>query len=230
MELFDIEEDCDYGGGVEDSILGRCGEYGENLGGDGGVGFGLGKGSGAGYEHGYGDLNDPFFPMPIPIPAALNTIKEDVEISLSFPTTPAAHTTPPSPNPNTCSVCGTSAPGPKAVLIPCAHPLCSACLTSALNIVGEKDMECCVCKKGVKDFRLVGGGVEGGSGDGKGEKDGTLEGEFEFFEDVRASSSPPPAVKSITGGEIAEDAVLRIDNVPWVRFSPPHLKVIHFTN
>ncbi|CCM05864.1 uncharacterized protein FIBRA_08100 [Fibroporia radiculosa] len=52
-----------------------------------------------------------------------------------------------------CSVCGTSG-GALAILEPCLHPLCSACLTSALNIVGEKDMECAVCKAKVDNFQL----------------------------------------------------------------------------
>ncbi|KAI0938770.1 hypothetical protein AcV5_000379 [Taiwanofungus camphoratus] len=52
-----------------------------------------------------------------------------------------------------CSVCA-SAGGALAILEPCAHPLCSACLTSALNIVGEKDMECAVCKAKVDNFQL----------------------------------------------------------------------------
>ena len=57
--------------------------------------------------------------------------------------------------PNDCSVCLASKPTSLAILQPCGHPLCSVCLTSALNIVGEKDMECAVCKRGVADFRLV---------------------------------------------------------------------------
>ena len=57
--------------------------------------------------------------------------------------------------PNECSVCFASKPLSLAILDPCGHPLCSTCLTSALNIVGEKDMECAVCKQGVVDFRLV---------------------------------------------------------------------------
>ena len=60
------------------------------------------------------------------------------------------------PTANTsCSVCGRSS-GALAILEPCEHPLCSACLTSALNIVGEKDMECAVCKLAVEDFHLQG--------------------------------------------------------------------------
>ncbi|KZT10477.1 uncharacterized protein LAESUDRAFT_644997 [Laetiporus sulphureus 93-53] len=52
-----------------------------------------------------------------------------------------------------CSVCGSTG-GALAILEPCSHPLCSACLTSALNIVGEKDMECAVCKAKVDNFQL----------------------------------------------------------------------------
>ncbi|KDQ60332.1 hypothetical protein JAAARDRAFT_32711 [Jaapia argillacea MUCL 33604] len=55
---------------------------------------------------------------------------------------------------SSCSVCERS-PSSLAVLEPCGHPLCSACLTSALNIVGEKDMRCAVCKRGVEDFKLA---------------------------------------------------------------------------
>ncbi|KAG2750455.1 hypothetical protein P692DRAFT_20801961 [Suillus brevipes Sb2] len=52
-----------------------------------------------------------------------------------------------------CSVCGRDG-GRFAILKPCEHPLCSGCLTSALNIVGEKSMQCAVCKESVIDFQL----------------------------------------------------------------------------
>ncbi|OAX38356.1 hypothetical protein K503DRAFT_850046 [Rhizopogon vinicolor AM-OR11-026] len=52
-----------------------------------------------------------------------------------------------------CSVCGRDG-GRIAILKPCDHPLCSGCLTSALNIVGEKAMQCAVCKESVVDFEL----------------------------------------------------------------------------
>ncbi|KAF8156892.1 hypothetical protein B0H34DRAFT_477464 [Crassisporium funariophilum] len=63
-----------------------------------------------------------------------------------------------------CSVCLASHPDTLAILLPCSHPLCSACLTSALNIVGEKDMQCAVCKQGVADFKLVIGSSKASSG------------------------------------------------------------------
>ncbi|KAK0445125.1 hypothetical protein EV421DRAFT_1797689 [Armillaria borealis] len=63
----------------------------------------------------------------------------------------------PQSNPVSCSVCSRHNPPRLAILVPCNHPLCSACLTSALNIVGEKDMECAVCKNSVEDFKLISG-------------------------------------------------------------------------
>ncbi|KAG7091896.1 hypothetical protein E1B28_008297 [Marasmius oreades] len=54
-----------------------------------------------------------------------------------------------------CAVCSRSNLTRLAILSPCSHPLCSSCLTSALNIVGEKDMECASCKKEVVDFKLI---------------------------------------------------------------------------
>jgi hypothetical protein len=132
-----------------------------------------------------------------------------------------------------------SAAGSQAVLIPCAHPLCSACLTGTLNIVGEKDIECCVCKIAVEDFKLVptapsqaaakssGVGADGdgnrGNVDEKKDKEGELlPSVFEFFEDVRARSSPPPTKVAADGGgaKRRENVVLRIDNVPWVCHIP----------
>ncbi len=64
--------------------------------------------------------------------------------------------------PCTCSVCGL-AKGSLAILKPCAHPLCSACLTSALNIVGEKDMECAMCHMKVDDFSLCKASLDTGA-------------------------------------------------------------------
>ena len=66
--------------------------------------------------------------------------------------------------PSDCSVCLASRPSSLAILQPCKHPLCSACLTSALNIVGEKDMQCAVCKQSVADFKLVIGSSKGDVG------------------------------------------------------------------
>jgi hypothetical protein len=160
-----------------------------------------------------------------------------------------------------CSVCGRSF-GALAILEPCGHPLCSTCLTSALNIVGEKDMECAVCKLAVEDFYLqnspdfstsakiassaqstnLGGNnvnvigksffdtsptaspLRRGTRTNVGEVCmGLLPSAFEmhtlgvggFFDGARGASTPVPGRQNSATGN--ENAVLRIDNVPWVR-------------
>ncbi|KAF8970368.1 hypothetical protein BDZ97DRAFT_1902071 [Flammula alnicola] len=98
----------------------------------------------------------PFQP-PIPLPP--KAVPER-SFSSSCPTQyPPAFS--PEPSPTDCSVCLASHPTTLAILQPCRHPLCSACLTSALNIVGEKDMECAVCKQNVADFKLIMGSSKG---------------------------------------------------------------------
>ncbi|KAH8993638.1 hypothetical protein EDB86DRAFT_3064839 [Lactarius hatsudake] len=121
-----------------------------------------------------------------------------------------------------CSVCGTLGPS-LAELEPCSHLLCSACLTSALNIVGEKDMECAVCKTGVANFHLRNTGSKGSSmltpsasraleGSNKDDLN-----DFHFF-DLQASSTPNQSERHhVRDGELP---VLRIDNVPW-DITPP---------
>ncbi|KAI9459194.1 hypothetical protein BJY52DRAFT_1266922 [Lactarius psammicola] len=128
-----------------------------------------------------------------------------------------------------CSVCGSLGPS-LAELEPCSHLLCSACLTSALNIVGEKDMECAVCKTGVANFHLKNTGSKGSSIltpaaprgrltpaalDSSNKDD--LANDFHFF-DLQASSTPNQSERHhVRDGELP---VLRIDNVPW-DITPP---------
>ena len=89
-------------------------------------------------------LQDPFSSSP------LSTIAETFPQPLSPPfpnmgVNAAANFVP------SCLVCGRS--GDRLVIIePCKHAHCNACFTSALNIVGEKDMECAVCKALVVSF------------------------------------------------------------------------------
>jgi hypothetical protein len=126
-----------------------------------------------------------------------------------------------------CSVCGNLGPS-LAELEPCTHLLCSACLTSALNIVGEKDMECAVCKTGVANFHLRNtapkgsslpsagaprGGLMPGAFDGSNKEN--FVNDFHFF-DLQGSSTPNRSERNhpLREGELP---VLRIDNVPWVR-------------
>ena len=97
-----------------------------------------------------------FVPLPqasmIPFPAAPTQERAFAAPSKSLSPVVLSE---PSSSPSDCSVCLASRPSSLAILQPCKHPLCSACLTSALNIVGEKDMQCAVCKQSVADFKLV---------------------------------------------------------------------------
>jgi hypothetical protein len=86
-------------------------------------------------------------------------------------------------------------------------------------------MECSVCKRGVKDFRL--GGTEAGDKAEKTTKDsvkedpknngsqGLLPSALESGFHPRSASTPVPRLGSPVGQR--ENIVLRIDNVPWVR-------------
>lgn len=125
-----------------------------------------------------------------------------------------------------CSVCG-QANGVLALLDPCSHPLCSACLTSALNIVGEKDMECAVCNAKVDDFKLQNfGGVPATKPKPQRVNEGAYNQNFAFmdngFEDfidrAQGASTPIAGTRSSRrkSGKADESVVLRIDNVPWV--------------
>lgn len=131
-----------------------------------------------------------------------------------------------------CSVCGTSS-GSLAVLDPCTHPLCSACLTSALNIVGEKDMQCAVCKAKVNDFKIQKPGEiprasevpQADSVQSQNIHDaykqtfglslsGTDDGLQDFIDRAQGASTPVGSGRPSHKSD--ERPVLRIDNVPWV--------------
>lgn len=93
-------------------------------------------------------LQDPFNG------SGLSTITESVPQHLQSSYSDMLFNVPPAKSPHTaCSVCGCTGDR-MAVLQPCKHLLCSACMTSALNIVGEKDIHCAVCKIFVNDFEL----------------------------------------------------------------------------
>ncbi|TFY76946.1 hypothetical protein EWM64_g7067 [Hericium alpestre] len=123
-------------------------------------------------------------------------------------------------SPSVCSVCGL-APSSLAVLDPCSHVLCSACLTSALNIVGEKDMECAVCKAGVSNFMLRStSSSQGSSPSGPRGGFGTIGGE------AGRAGTPTGAARrqaAVSSGRAGETPVLRIDNVPW-DITPPAIR------
>ena len=166
---------------------------------------------------------------PLALPLSLNDPFDHPDISFEYPhgtNTPGFHDLEPLTSERCCSVCGNLGPS-LAELEPCAHSLCSACLTSALNIVGEKDMECAVCKTGVANFHLRNTGSKNNSGQTSGAPRGSLTpgafdnfnkenlvNDFHFF-DLQGSSTPNRSERHhlLREGELP---VLRIDNVPWV--------------
>ncbi|KAI0076516.1 hypothetical protein K474DRAFT_1708111 [Panus rudis PR-1116 ss-1] len=137
--------------------------------------------------------------------------------------------------PLACSVCGL-ANGALALLEPCHHPLCSACLTSALNIVGEKDMQCAVCNAKVDDFKLQNfKGIPTVDPEVKYNRSTPVsidaynqpfdfydEGFDDFIDRAQGASTPVAGVRSAgrKPSKGNERVVLRIDNVPW-DITPP---------
>jgi hypothetical protein len=112
--------------------------------------------------------------------------------------------------PSACPVCGNHA-SKLVALAPCAHVLCSACFTSSLNIVGEKNMECAVCRMAVESFEMRAASVVDGAGKG-----------FEAPQQVqqqprRQQVRVMSGAGSVGGIGTGTGTVLRIDNVPWVR-------------
>ncbi|KAF7797063.1 hypothetical protein EIP86_008255 [Pleurotus ostreatoroseus] len=174
------------------------------------------------------NLHDPF-----DISATSDDLYYDAQASSMFVDEDVLQ--PPTPTPG-CSVCGSSS-GSLAVLDPCTHPLCSACLTSALNIVGEKDMECAVCKAKVNDFKIQKlSEIQRGSEeqqvnpaqtqtirDAYQQAFGlTLGGADDGFQDFidRAQGASTPVASGRSSHKGDERPVLRIDNVPW-DITPP---------
>jgi Zinc finger, C3HC4 type (RING finger) len=169
---------------------------------------------------------------PLALPLSLNDPFEHPDVSfenLDYPhgtNISAYHGPEPFAPELCCSVCGNLGPS-LAELEPCTHLLCSACLTSALNIVGEKDMECAVCKTGVANFHLRNTAPKGSSlpsagaprgclmpGAFDGSNKENLVNDFHFF-DMQGSSTPNRSERNLPLRE-GELPVLRIDNVPWV--------------
>ncbi|KAI0674379.1 hypothetical protein C8Q78DRAFT_1014437 [Trametes maxima] len=192
-------------------------------------------------------FNDPFNISNLSISAIAN-MTEPVQLYETpqyFPPPPRKELA----GPSNCSVCGLSK-GSLAILRPCSHPLCSACLTSALNIVGEKDMECAMCHQKVNDFSLCKPSFGTTATVGAESKLARIIEECNEFEDFdsgigllpsafagrkgddvglfdeddsfmdRAQGASTP-VGGITGRTgFIERVVLRIDNVPW-DITPP---------
>ncbi|PSR71453.1 hypothetical protein PHLCEN_2v12720 [Hermanssonia centrifuga] len=175
------------------------------------------------------NLNDPF---------DLSSVSDDIYYDAQSLCVYDDEPEPPS-NAPFCSVCGTSS-GSLAVLEPCTHPLCSACLTSALNIVGEKDMECAVCKAKVDDFKIKKPTANcaasfntqtrsttnhGNNGDAYSHPFGLMpsvidDGFQDFIDRAQGASTPIASAHSLPKSKSADSSVLRIDNVPW-DITPP---------
>ncbi|KAI0694216.1 hypothetical protein BC835DRAFT_1533943 [Cytidiella melzeri] len=188
-------------------------------------------------------LQSQTLPLHFHDPFDLSTLSDVYHDAQSLPALPPFESPRPSLYSTTktlpaCSVCGSSN-GSLAVLDPCTHPLCSGCLTSALNIVGEKDMECAVCKAKVHDFKLQKlciPNVESAAKFQHQDMHSTFErplgsssepldpGFQDFIDRAQGSSTPVPQVNigRMAPGNVRLDerAVLRIDNVPW-DITPP---------
>ncbi|KAI9508073.1 hypothetical protein F5148DRAFT_1199371 [Russula earlei] len=161
---------------------------------------------------------------PLALPLSLNDPFDHPDLSFGTLDYPHAINTSKlinleSPAPETCcSVCGNLGPS-LAELEP-----------FALNIVGEKDMECAVCKTGVANFRLRNTAPKGSAVLTAGAPRGCLTpasdvfnkenlvNDFHFF-DLQGSSTPNRGERHhlMLEGKIP---VLRIDNVPW-DITPP---------
>ncbi|KAJ7512036.1 hypothetical protein B0H11DRAFT_472037 [Mycena galericulata] len=102
-----------------------------------------------------------------------------------------------------CSSCAVASKQ-LALLNPCTHALCPACLTSALNIVDQLSMHCVVCRATVDTFGLV-----------RAPPSPTLD------ESFLLPFSPPSSPSSDE-----DPVVLRIDNVPWDITPPAILKFL----
>lgn len=136
---------------------------------------------------------------------------------------------------SSCSVCSASS-SPMSTLKPCGHLICSSCLTGALNIVGEKDMRCATCEQPVDDFKLLtpmkldspmsvkeSSQIHAPSPSSNKGREDALTLLPSAFDELAIKETRPRAddlsqnqssVASPT--MVAEIAVLRIDNVPWV--------------
>ncbi|TDL24593.1 hypothetical protein BD410DRAFT_827106 [Rickenella mellea] len=141
-----------------------------------------GDGIGVGGDEGEGADEGEMSPGSTKVSA---TSKEFASLSGSPSSTttnsqsPTSTSTPPTTNAaQSCALCNTpSTLSALSSLVPCAHVVCSSCLTGALNIVGEKDLRCVVCEEVVRDFRMLGGFGRGAAAAVKDTQTQTKEGE-----------------------------------------------------
>lgn len=155
--------------------------------------------------------------------------------------------------PDGCSVCSSSNAA-LSTLSPCGHLICSSCITGSLNIVGEKDLRCGTCDEPVRAFKLltplamkVAGSERESDGEPKGDLHASslLASAFEGlslknYEKPRSARSSEVGNRrfseSSTGSRITSGAdsnkvaVLRIDNVPWVKWVSYIIALLLLTN
>ncbi|KAE9384679.1 hypothetical protein BT96DRAFT_1007822 [Gymnopus androsaceus JB14] len=121
--------------------------------------------------------------------------------------------------PNHCSICARKPPGLTrlAILAPCRHTLCPSCLTGALNIMGEKDMEC-GSKEQQRSMTSTANTTSSEPQVGVFDNMLSMPGRQSF----RRRNSPPPKAKGASSSTVNVDkqegrdaVVLRIDNVRW---------------
>lgn len=155
----------------------------------------------------------------------------------------ASHATVPDSE-SSCTVCDKqpSESFRMIVLSPCSHILCSSCFTGTLNIVGEKNMTCMECNTPVQSFHfalsLERNGDSGHAVDSSCpspyskppnshcelvSKLAELTASAKAVPHKLTASAPNRRPTAIIEGDLKTDSdisVLRLDNIPWVRFSP----------
>ncbi|KAG9095026.1 hypothetical protein FS749_011241, partial [Ceratobasidium sp. UAMH 11750] len=153
-------------------------------------------------------------------------IIKPLDINVPIPRTEAMTETRPRPRlPDACASCGSRER--LSLLQPCQHHICASCVTGSLNIVGEKSMICMHCHSPIHSFQIS----------DRIHPDIATRRAFvpppqynhspnETFPTSvarpnrlsRARAPPEPVLESspiIPSAPSLDNAVLRIDNVPW---------------
>lgn len=163
-------------------------------------------------------LTTPPRAISLPLPASpVSPIQ-----TLSKPTPSPVTTT--TEHQATCAACSRVLSS-AALLSPCAHLVCSPCLTGCLNAAGDKSMDCMACKSPIVTFELT-SVIVSASGNALPVPQVVAASVAAAAQHARANATiepvgpPAPLVKPISASlgvynTQAEPCVLRIDNVPW---------------
>jgi hypothetical protein len=125
---------------------------------------------------------------------------------------------------STCASCGGTER--LSLLQPCQHQICASCVTGSLNVVGEKDMICMFCLAPIQSFKISRplGRIHSGISTQPSNRSPALQ-QGVPFQDAPIPFDPFPQAPSCSDMEAspvippvinAPNAVLRIDNAPWV--------------